>query len=106
MILYIDSMVKFAMTNYPGITDEHLDYQYEEVQYMRKVMDELCISYEMDVTESGVELYLYQQKISLDEINMNKFISLIVDMFDPEFAFKYGNYGGAGCDFSLRLEKK
>jgi hypothetical protein len=105
MILYIEETVKLATTNYPSITDEDLEYQFEEIEHMRKVLDGFGVSYGLHAYMSGPELHLYEQKISLGEIDMNTLISLIMNVFETQFVFKYGNYGGAGCDFSLRLER-
>jgi hypothetical protein len=43
-----------------------------------------------------------QQKITLDEIKMNELFDEILCNYKME----YGNYGGAGCDFSISITNK
>jgi hypothetical protein len=45
---------------------------------------------------------LLAQKINLDEIKINEFLSFLDS---SEYVLSYGNLGGAGCELSLNMSK-
>lgn len=48
-------------------------------------------------------LTLYQQKIVLDEYDMNILFFDVLDSFDNKYNIRYLPIGGTGCDFCIEL---
>jgi hypothetical protein len=53
-------------------------------------------------TPSENRLILSVQKITLDEIKINEFLSVLDS---SEYVLSYGHLGGAGCELSLYMSK-
>jgi hypothetical protein len=54
------------------------------------------------ITHSENRMVLSVQKITLDEIKINEFLSFLDS---SEYVLSYGNLGGAGCELSLNMSK-
>lgn len=53
---------------------------------------------------SNIELTIYEQIVSVDEINMNTLFDRVINCFD--YTMEYGWFGGEGCDFSIIIKTK
>jgi hypothetical protein len=82
MILYIEEELKIAIDT-------------EDFDNNDNILRECSIRYKVQDNFVIIE----EQKVTLDEFKMN-------ELFDDGlagFSIKYGYYGGAGCDFSIRI---
>lgn len=81
MILYINN--RTSVDNTPDNIDTLKDY---------------CVNFEVHKNM----IFISEQKIVLNEINMNTLYTEVLFEYDVEC----GNYGGRGCEFSLNLINK
>lgn len=52
----------------------------------------------------NIELTIYEQIVSVNEINMNTLFDKVINCFD--YTMEYGWFGGEGCDFSIIIKNK
>lgn len=74
----------------------------DELSEITETLKKFSIRNHME--EIGEDLFnikVLDQKVTLDEISMNTLFDNVLNYFD--FSMKYGNYGGEGCEFSIRL---
>ena len=91
MKLYIESdFVKVGKVENDDEFDDSILKKFA-VQYNVKHLD-----------NSYIELTIYEQKICLNEINMNTLFDNIINCFD--YTMEYGWYGGEGCEFSISIK--
>ena len=90
MILYIEEEIIF-------------NKNYTSTEIFKEFSVTFKISKYLEEHGSDEDFIVVQpQKITLDEFKMNE----LVEAYFDNFNFEYGNYGGAGCDFSLTLKSR
>ena len=72
--------------------------KYLEDDY-RDLLEKFSVSYK----ENDDYIFIEEQKITLDEINVN---TLFSEIFTDECELEYDFLGGRGCEFSLSLYSK
>lgn len=85
MKLIIEDIIK--------IKKEYLEDDYKEI------LKKFTIFYK----EDNEHIFIVEQKITLNEININ---TLFSEIFVDECEIKYAYLGGRGCDLSLSLHSK
>ena len=67
------------------------------------ILDRFGVQYAFVNNYMHCSLTLYEQKIVLDEYNMNTLFFDVLGSFDNDCCIRYVPLGGAGCDFCIEL---
>ena len=67
------------------------------------ILDRFNVQYAFVNNYTHCSLTLYEQKIVLDEVNMNILFFDVLGSFDDNYNIRYLPMGGAGCDFCIEL---
>jgi hypothetical protein len=103
MILYINTPLKFSLTNPPDPTEDLLNEQLDIYFELESIFDSYGMHYLLNNREDGLFLTIYPQKIVLDDIDMNTLIYTIDTSFYDPVLIKYSAQGGKGCEFAIEL---
>jgi hypothetical protein len=67
------------------------------------ILDRFNVQYAFVNNYMHCSLTLYEQKIVLDEYNMNILFFDVLDSFDTNYNIRYLPIGGAGCELCIEL---
>lgn len=104
MKLLIDDVIILSAINPPCIAEEDLETQTEICEELRSLLNLKGMHHTIDDYTIGMTIYLYQQKLVLDEWAMHEVLYALSRIDD--FNIEYSPLGGAGCDFTIRMKSK
>ncbi len=103
MKLLIQEPLNWSTTYPPDYSDDELDELQEFYQSIVDTMRDLGVSTVSSVDGSSAYFSIHAQKITLGEIQMNRFLHVVLShLFD--FQLRYCGFGGIGCELTLALD--
>lgn len=106
MKLLINECLTWTTDHSIDISEEELEDELQEALYLQGIANKYGIDLVFDAQESYTQVILREQKITLDEININHFLYEIrTNMLCGNFNLTYAALGGKGCELALIMTK-
>lgn len=98
MKLIIDRDLVFRQT-----PDRFGDWREGHWKCIDNILNEYSVQYTRGEEDGSVVLTIFAQKVTLGEIAMNHLFYDILSRFFDISSLRYGELGGYGCGFAMRL---
>ncbi len=106
MKLLINEYITWVTHHSIDISEAELEDELQEALYLQGVAHQYGIDLVFDAQESYTEIQLREQKITLDEIDINHFLYEIrTNFLCGNFNLTYAAFGGKGCELALIMTK-
>ena len=106
MKLLIDECLSWTTNHNVDISEAELEDELQEALYLQGIAHQYGIDLVFEAQESYTEIILREQKITLDEIDINHFLYEIrTNFLCGNFNLAYAAFGGKGCKLALIMTK-